>query len=347
MKVMHILNSATYSGAENVVITIINALKEMVDSVYVSRKGSISDVLKENEIENYLVEKLSISELKEVIEKSKPDIIHAHDFTASIMASLVAKKIPVISHIHNNPPWIKKVCLKSIAYAVSCFKYEQIFTVSNSVMEEFIFGKYVSEKTQVIGNPVQIVKIREKAAQEQWLKEYDIAFLGRLSTPKNPQMFVEVINELRKMNPSIKAVMIGDGELRNKIQKKIDLYGLNNSIELLGFQKNPYIILKESKLLCMPSEWEGFGLAAVEALALGKPVIACPVGGLVDIIDNSCGYLCKTKIEMIQKINELLTNDELYEKKSLNALKRAEKLDNYKQYTDKIKKIYLVQYGKR
>lgn len=78
---------------------------------------------------------------------------------------------------------------------------------------------------------------------------------------------------------------------RDKYGARIEELGLVHVIRLYGFQKNPYIYLKQAKVMCMPSKWEGFGLAAVEALALGKPVIAAPVGGLNDIINDNCGKL--------------------------------------------------------
>ena len=85
--------------------------------VYVSLEGSIRERLKQEHIKYEAIEKVSRREIQRVIHKYHPSIIHAHDFTASIICASVAGKIPVISHIHNNSPWLRKVCINSIGYA--------------------------------------------------------------------------------------------------------------------------------------------------------------------------------------------------------------------------------------
>lgn len=342
IKVMHILNTGGYSGAENVVITLINSMKDSVDGIYASPNGTISEVLKENEIKYCPVKGNAVTarELKRVIKEIRPDIIHAHDFTAGVMAARCAGKIPVINHLHNNSPWIKKMCLKSIIYGISCLRYKKILTVSDSVMDEYILGRFLERKTHVVGNPVDLQAIKDKSSQGECLGDYDIAFLGRFSLPKNPHFFIEIVDELRKKLPSLKAIMIGDGELHAEIETHIKSLGLEQTITLCGFQKNPYSILRHVKMLCMPSSWEGFGLAAVEAMALGKPVVASPVGGLANIVNNSCGYLCNEKSEFVNAMLELITDSIVYEQKCIGAIERANDFDNIQKYSNKMKSLY-------
>lgn len=341
--VLHILNTGSFSGAENVVITMINGFRkydpQQYKFVYVSLEGSIRERLKQEHIKYEAIEKVSRREIQRVIHKYHPSIIHAHDFTASIICASVAGKIPVISHIHNNSPWLRKVCINSIGYGVSCFKYKYMLGVSDSVFDEFIFGKVFKKKERIIGNPISITSVQEKAQIAECKDSYDMVFLGRLSEPKNPEAFVEIVKEVKKQLP-VHAVMIGDGELKEKVASKIKKNGLQEVIELKGFLENPYGILGNSKVLCMPSRWEGFGLAAVEALALGKPVIATGVGGLPGFIDESCGKICSSKDEFIQESYYLLKDINYYQKKSQGAVFRANKLDNISKYIRNIEVIY-------
>ena len=120
MRVLHVLNTNSYSGAENVAITIINHMPD-VDSTYLSLKGPISEILKKSNIKYYSVDKLSVKSLKKAIQEINPDVIHAHDYTASILCSLCFPKAKLISHIHNNSPWIKKYGIYSWAYLFSSF----------------------------------------------------------------------------------------------------------------------------------------------------------------------------------------------------------------------------------
>lgn len=341
--VLHILNTDSFSGAENVVISIICGFRKCsgndIHFVYVSLDGSIRQVLQEQNIEFAPVKKLTVGELKRVIREYEPDILHAHDFTASIICAAASSKIPVISHIHNNSPWIRTCCRNSIVYGLSCLRYNKMLGVSESVFDEFVFGKYFRKKEEIIGNPIDIAGIREKAFHAEDKTPYDVVFLGRLSAPKNPCFFLEIVREVCKVK-RVRAVMIGDGKLRSEVEQKIEEYGLQDVVDMKGFMKNPYGILANSKMLCLPSKWEGFGLAAVEALALGKPVAASPVGGIPSIIQGEEGCLCSTAKEFSQEIIDMLNDTELYDKRVKMAGERAGQLDNMKKYIKKIDEIY-------
>ena len=336
-KVMHVLNTGSYSGAENVVITLINATKSDVDAVYVSLDGPIQEYLEENNIEFEPVRKLSISEIKRVIKKVDPDIVHAHDFTAGIICSLSTNR-PIINHIHNNAPWIKHYNLKSFAYAFSCLKYNKILTVSNSVMEEYVFGKWFKNKSVVVGNPVDLERIKRLSGEA--VIKYDIAFLGRLTPAKNPELFLNIIEEVKKSKNDVSVIMIGDGELRDDVKRRIRDFNLQDNVTLIGFQKNPYKYLNQAKILLMPSSWEGYGLAAVEALALGKPVVCSNAGGLPGIVNDSCGKVCESKGEYVHVIGSLLVDEKNYKIYAEAARERADEVGCMKGYVANILGVY-------
>ena len=341
IRVMHILALGGYSGAENVAISIISNTKELCDSVYVSPSGSIDEVLADNGIEHFVIEKSNIRNIKYAIDKIQPDIIHAHDFTNSVFAALTLTKIPIISHLHNNPPWIKRRGVKSILYAFVSHKYKKIFVVSDAVINEYVYGKCIRKKSLIIGNPIDIKKIKDLSDENDHEKRFRIAFLGRLSRPKNPMKFVRIIDELKKTVKEIKTVMIGDGELRNEVEDAILRNGLESNIYLAGFQSNPYKLLQSADVLCMTSDWEGYGLAAVEALALGLPVVCTSVGGLRGIVNYSCGMLCDTEAEIVSALNKILTNSVLLEELVQGAFRRAKELDNLEEYMDNMKGCYI------
>lgn len=342
MRVLHVLNTGRFSGAENVVISLIHAMEGYYECAYSSPDGPISDILNENGIIFYPIhtESINVFELKRTLDEYKPDIIHAHDYNAGIMAVLTGTKVPIINHLHNNTPWLRTICLKSVVYGLSCLRYKEILTVSDSVMEEFIFGNYLHEKTTMVGNPINLQKIRTSARKAELVDESDIVFLGRLAEQKRPVFFIDIIEEISKRIPNVRVAMVGAGDLISEIERKISIGGLQDNIRLYGFQKNPYGLVNNSKILVMPSAWEGFGLAAVEGLALGKPVVATPVGGLKNIVQSECGMLCIEKLDFVEEIFKLLSDEEYYRKKSKAAIKRANKFDNIVNYRNQVDEIY-------
>ena len=334
IKVLHILKSRNSSGAENVAISIITSLKDKVDSAYVSPHGNIDGYLTENDIRHIPIQKLSVHELASIFRREKPDIIHAHDFTAGIMCAATGTSIPIINHLHNNSPWIKQYNLRSICYAMSCLRYKKILTVSDSIMKEYVFGKAFLKKTTVVGNPVDVQKIRTMAGNQE--KRYDIAFLGRLTPQKNPHLFLDIIKDVKKSTPGVSVIMIGDGEMKQEIERRIRDEGLSGNIVCVGFQKNPYQFLAQAKLLLMPSAWEGYGLAAVEALALGLPVICSNAGGLPGIVNESCGKICTEKEEYVSFICGLLGNTDELKEMSANAHKTINQITWINDYYDRM-----------
>lgn len=339
-RVMHVLKTNSFSGAENVVISIITHMDDKYEFYYVSRQGPIEKMLKKNNINFVPINNLSITEIRKVIKKINPDFVHAHDFTASIICAIACIHIPVISHIHNNVPWLKKYHPKTFLYLFSSFFYKKICVVSPSVLSEYIFGEFIRGKSLVIYNPVDIKSIEKKSDNSLYDSQYDIVFIGRLTEQKDPIRFIQIINNIVSKIPNVKCAMIGAGELESACIKEISRYKLESNIEMLGFVENPYGILKSGKILCITSKWEGYGLVAIEALALSVPVVSTNVGGLITIVNNECGKICNSDNEFIVEIDKLLNDKKYYQNKMVKAYERAQKLQNVNEYMDKLDIIY-------
>lgn len=339
MRVLHLLKSTIYSGAENVALTIMDCFPED-EMIYASPDGPIREVVERRGHKFCPLETASIGAVKEIIRKIKPDLVHAHDFSMASYAAWTAGKIPVVAHFHNNPLWLKKVCPQSIVLALSLPRINQVISVSDSIQNEYIFRKFLQGKNTVVGNVVNIEEIREKARKAQNCRNVDLVFLGRLTEQKCPLVFCQIVKETRKKLPGITAQMIGDGELMPTVRNYIYKNGLEHSIELMGFQSNPYPYLAAGKIMVMPSAWEGFGLAAVEGMCLGKPVVCSGVGGLSDIVDSSCGAICETKEEYAENCVRLLSNEDKYTEKSMNAMKKSKKFSDIEEYKQKIVSCY-------
>lgn len=341
-KVIHILNTNKYSGAENVAITIINNVNknEKFKCLYMSPEGEISKVLKKNGIEYIPVKKLSCREIRRICKKYNPDIIHAHDFRASIKCALLKKNNLLIFHIHNNPPWIKRININSFSFLLAGLKADKILTVSKAIGKEYIFFNFIRNKTRCIGNPLERKKILKQVKGIDSEKKYDICCTARISKQKNPMEFLNIIYQVKSIIPEIKAIWIGDGEMKNDMKQKIKELGMENNVKLLGFKNNPYEYMKKSKIFLLTSDWEGFGLSAFEALTLGLPCVVNNVGGLREIVTNDCGKLFVNSQEAVENIIKMLKDTKLLENKSQKAKNRAKHLENINDYIEKIIKLY-------
>lgn len=338
IKVLHVLASNKYSGAENVVCQIISMFKDDVDMAYTSPSGDIANTLEKKNIEFFPMKKLSVRYLKNVIKQYKPDIIHAHDIRATIIATMAKGKIPVVAHVHgSDSESMKKIGLKSVLFAMACKRVDHIFWVSQSCLDVFRFRKKVSRISTVLYNIISLKDLYERA-NNAGSNRYDVAYLGRLEPVKNPLRMLQIIKELTEQKPDLNAVIMGDGSLKQDCEQFILKNNLRSNIKLMGFVDNPIGILKNCKTLLLSSISEGTPMCALESLGLGVPVVSTPTDGLVDIIENGLnGFLYKTNDEAVNYLIKII-NNELDLKN--NCIAWSNNFNNIEIYKNKINQIY-------
>lgn len=335
-KVLHLLASNKFSGAENVACNII--LNTKFNSFYCSPNGPIKDILKDKGI-NYLpIDKLTVKNVKKIVDENNITIIHAHDFKASFIASCIASdNVKVISHIHCNYNLLKMKKLVAFIYSKVQKKFSKVIVVSDEILEKASFGRKIAPKTEVLYNVINKNEIMNKSTAFT-TDEYDLAFLGRLIDIKQPIFFIELVNDLKNSFPSIKACMVGNGDLYNNCENKINELKLNENIDLVGFKNNPFPYIKNSKVLILPSKYEGLPMSVIEAMVLGVPVVNSGVGGLSKVFENNQEYICHNKHEYINEIKKILNDNS---NKYINdCVELISDYINMNNYINKIESIY-------
>ena len=226
-----------FSGAEKVVIQIIKGIKDNFECYYISESGSINSYLEENKIKHIVTKKnLCRKELKNVMNTIKPDIVIANDYRASVIMSSIKGKYKLISHLHNNPSWIKKININSIMYTIASIRFDKIFIVSDSIKKEFIFRKLIEKKIFLVSNPLSRNDILNEDCNN-YDKIYDIAFIGRFCEQKDPEKFIKIVNQFKERGKQIKALMMGDGSWKNKVIDWIGYYDVKDQQYVITGEK--------------------------------------------------------------------------------------------------------------
>lgn len=342
-KVVHLLSTDIFAGAENMACQIIKGFEndENYEMVYVSEIGTNKTNLENRGIQYYKLDKFNLKNVKKAVKELKPDIIHSHDIRASIIASFFSKEAHIVSHIHSNHKNMRKMNLKTFLYNMFSKKMDKIIWVSNSAIDNYYYKNNVQNKSEVMYNIVSKDELLEKISEDKNEYNHDVIFLGRLTYPKNPLRIIEVVKLLKTKKSDINVALVGMGELYEDVKEKIKEYDLEENIKMYGFISNPYKILNSSKIMIMTSIYEGTPMCALEAIALGKPIISTPTDGLVDLIKNGeNGYLSNENSEIAEKIYEVLSDKEQYEKMSENARKLSNRVNDVKQYKERLEKIY-------
>lgn len=343
IKIMHLLQSDRFSGAENVVCQIINMMdnNDNIEMTYCSSDGQIREALNERNIKFLPISNLTVKEVKRIINEYKPDLIHAHDMRASFIGALACGNIPIISHIHNNNFDSRGISLKSIAYLYAAFKAKHIFWVSDSSYEGYYFHNLFKKKSEVLYNIISIDNLYSKMTLDNNNYDYDIVYLGRITEPKNPLRLMKICKGIVDQLPSVKIAVIGTGDLEDVTHKEAERLELESNVTFLGFQSNPYKILHDSKLMIMTSLWEGTPMCVLEAMSLGVPVVSTPTDGVKIVVDNGkTGYLSNDDKEIVNCCKAIINNNELRKIMAKESISRAKKLMDKVYYSNRILKAY-------
>jgi N-acetyl-alpha-D-glucosaminyl L-malate synthase BshA len=170
-------------------------------------------------------------------------------------------------------------------------------------------------------------------------RPFVIAHNSNFRPVKRVDDVVRVLAAVRRARPC-QLVLIGDGPERSRIEREVHQHGLGDDVRFLGKQLNFVQVLQQADVFLLPSAEESFGLAALEAMACGVPVVASRVGGLPEVITEDCGFLLPLGDvdAMAAAVQRLADDPELHARMSTAARARAERfrkqplIDVWEQY---------------
>ncbi len=144
---------------------------------------------------------------------------------------------------------------------------------------------------------------------------YDAILVGRLSPIKRIDLFIRAVAELAAVRPDVKAVIVGDGPLRDEMRALAAAMGLMRNITFAGKQSDVGAWLRRSRVFVLTSDSEGLALSLMEAMMSGLPAVVSDVGDLPDLVtDDVNGYLVRDRTPQAfsTRIAALLRNDSTY-----------------------------------
>lgn len=206
---------------------------------------------------------------------------------------------------------------KSYDMAVAYLDFDRIFTVSGEVKS--VFDSVYPEcrnKTFIFHNLIDREKIYRKSELPGGFSDTytgkRILTVGRLTAQKAYEVAVDAMKLLKDQGIKARWYVLGEGELRNKLQQKIDSLGLKEDFLLLGAKENPYPYYKQCDLYVHATRFEGKSIAIQEAQVLGCTILVSDCSGNREQVENGTdGILCQLSPEDIsRKISELLGNEE-------------------------------------
>lgn len=265
--------------------------------------------------------------LDELVKKEHIDIIHGHlIYPVGAVATEIGEKynIPTYVTVHGGDIYelYKKHPLLRKPIENVLIKADKILAVSNKIKNEIINTNIVdiNKKTSIHWNAVNIDKFKEISSKRRKDKPTMIC-VTRLVKSKNVNLLLDAKKQT-KMDFNL--IIVGDGPEKHHLENKVKKEKINN-VTFTGFRSDVEKILPHADLFVLPSIDEAFGIAYIEALACGLPIIGCNNTGAKEIITSDVGLLIKPNSvsSLTDAIDKILNNEKLYNKFKSNVRKKA------------------------
>lgn len=344
MKILHVITSLEVGGAQRLLVDLLPLLattEKISLLVYKRVDNDFEKTIEQASINILCLEEQNFYNPRIIFRMRKLfknyDIVHAHLFPTIYWASLAAFgiKIKLVYTEHSTfnsrrGKWFLKP-IEQLIYS----RYNKIISISQQTQDALIswLGKH-DKRFTVVNNGIDTKRF---SSRREVVIPNSLIMISRFVASKDQET---VIKAMQYITPNASLRFVGDGENRTHCEKIAKELSLTNRIHFLGSRSDIAELIASSYIGIQSSNWEGFGLTAVEIMACGKPVIGTNVDGLKQVISGA-GLLFSTgnAKELAEHINALLNNSNYYELIANRCKKRANMFD-IKIMAEKYMRVY-------
>lgn len=295
-----------------------------------------------------------VREMKDIITVENYDIVHTHTPIASAIVRIASRNLVNVKvfytahgfHFYRGAPLKNWLLFYPIERYLS--KYTDILITINE--EDYkraqTFKGYQVEYIPGVGIDLDNIQVnKEKVSKlkkdlELSTKDFVLCSIGELNDNKNHNVVLEALSKVN--NKNIKYIVAGAGELKEDLTKKVNELNIKDQVILLGFSEDIYELLDISDVFIFPSHREGLSRSLMEAMAMGKPIIASDIRGNKDLIDDKEGGLLFNPRNAARLSEHIITmlNNESFRKTASTYNTEKVKQFSLENVLNKMSKIY-------
>ena len=333
-RILHIVGTMNLGGQETFIMNLyrkIDRSKIQFDFVVHSKeKQFYEEEIKQLGGRIYKIDSMSknlfchMKTLYHILKDNRYAIIHRHTNSSIIWFDLLVAKMAKVQKIivHSHSSSSKSRIIHKICRSIMNL-FIDIRLACSKEAGEWLFGK---KKFEVIPNGIDLKKYRFNEEKREELRkqmriegQFVIGHIGRFSSEKNQDFLIDILNRIKNKKKNVVLIFIGDGEEREKIQKKAIEYEVNNEVKFLGNRKNVFELLNIFDVFAFPSIYEGLPLTLLEVQANGLNAIISsqisneviltdlveklPLNNIEEWIDS---ILKKKRKENLEKYNQIM-----------------------------------------
>jgi len=356
-KVLHIINNLGSGGAESMLL---HFLQHAVSNEYFEFKilllenNQISYDIPDNVIIDNLPFQTGRFSIKRIVylfkylKNNNFDIIHTHLFPTQYYVALMKlffKKTKFITTEHNTTNTRRKFYITRVLDKLVYKQYDRIIFISKGVKKQFTKDYQIKncKKGIVLNNGIPLEKFYNRNKKKIDPNNIKLIMVARFDVQKDHETLLKAL-QLLPSNYTLS--LVGEGPGMNRIKDLAKTLKIEPRISFLGFRKDIPKLYKKHDIFILSSNWEGFGLVAIEAMAAGLPVIASDVPGLKEIVkDAGIIFTPKDFKSLAENILNVSNNQVLYDNLRKKGLDKAKQYD-IKSLVEKTLNLYnSVLYG--
>lgn len=348
IRVLHIIPNLGIGGAERLVVNLLEALDKEKFEVAACSLYPKSGTVFEHELEQHRIpiyycgkhrglDLRMIPRLYRLFGTFKPDVVHTHlSVLRYVLIPMLLCRIPGRFHtVHNIAQ--KEVDTPGKIVHRLAFSFGKVIPVSISqevartvqdlynVQTPIVYNGIPNERFQITG------EVRSVWRKREGIDDSEVTFLhiGRFSPQKNHLLLIQAFEQAISKHPNLKLLLVGDGELRPDIEKIVKEKSLGHNICFLGLRQDIPELLTACDSFILSSDWEGVPMTILEAMAVGRPVIATSVGGVPELVEDEVSGLLvppgnarALSQAMVQLADDLSLREKMGKQSQKRALER-------------------------
>jgi glycosyltransferase involved in cell wall biosynthesis len=267
---------------------------------------------------------LGLIDLTRFLRRKRYHIVHTHNSKAGFIGRLAAKwaGVPIIVHtvhgfaFHDREPAWRQILFRNLERLASRWCDKMVF-ISQPLIDWALRDRITRrEKILKIYSGIELDHFKpvpdeeKKALKEAWGIREEAPVVGMVSKlweGKGHTTLIHAFEGLKQEIPEAVLVIVGEGHLRDKLADLVDRLGLEGSVLFTGFQMDVRRTIATFDVAVLPSFFEGMGRVLLEAMAMGKPVVASSVGGIPDLVHHGKNGLLVTPGSVSELKSGLLT----------------------------------------
>jgi glycosyltransferase involved in cell wall biosynthesis len=293
-----------------------------------------------------------VPELMKIIKKEKADVVHTH---SSLSARIAARTlgVPVVYTKHGmvRIPNAKGVIpgrtgpfKRSFNRLFAKMFSQKVIGVSQAICDELIESGIPEDMVVAIPNGIDLEEFKMTLREDSVRSKGPlVGTVARLDRSKALDVFLESAKIIVSSEPSTRFVIGGTGPLETELKDKIKQLRLEGFVNMVGFVDDVPSFLNSLDVYVLSSDYEGLGLAILEAMACGLPVVATNVGGVPEVVlDGETGFLVPPRQPrtMAQAIVRLLVDSDLAKTMGKVGRSRVEEVFDAKVMAEKTARVY-------